>query len=199
MIHLFKKMLYAHSGATAIEYGLITALISISSITVMTTTGTNLQSTFECISNIIASRDCAGGTYSEGITSANGWNGEIPVKAGETYEITFDDNMQYTVWNNAQRWFDPTHGIGAVITDNKLSETNIRYITGLNRTGNNIASISSFNNIEFHENGKLTITAQNDGFLNIGINDSNGNDNWVSYDGGTTTTKDMKYTVTRIN
>jgi pilus assembly protein Flp/PilA len=35
------------SGATAIEYGLIAALISIAAIAVMTSVGTGLQTTFQ--------------------------------------------------------------------------------------------------------------------------------------------------------
>jgi pilus assembly protein Flp/PilA len=46
-----KKFLKAfaanESGATAIEYGLIAALIAVAAITAMTTLGTNLNSTFD--------------------------------------------------------------------------------------------------------------------------------------------------------
>ena len=38
-------------GATAIEYGLIAALVSVVIITVLTTLGTNLTSTFQSIAN----------------------------------------------------------------------------------------------------------------------------------------------------
>ena len=39
------------SGATAIEYGLIAALIAVAAITAMTTVGTNLIGTFTKVSN----------------------------------------------------------------------------------------------------------------------------------------------------
>jgi len=39
------------SGATAIEYGLIAALIAVAAISAMTTLGTKLTSTFEAVSN----------------------------------------------------------------------------------------------------------------------------------------------------
>ena len=39
------------SGATAIEYGLIAALIAVAAVTVMGTVGTNLTSTFQSVAN----------------------------------------------------------------------------------------------------------------------------------------------------
>lgn len=42
------------SGATAIEYGLIAALISIACITAMTTIGTNLEAQFTKVANELA-------------------------------------------------------------------------------------------------------------------------------------------------
>ena len=50
------KTLFTHfaadeSGATAIEYGLIAALIAVAAISAMTTLGTKLTSTFEAVSN----------------------------------------------------------------------------------------------------------------------------------------------------
>jgi pilus assembly protein Flp/PilA len=41
------------SGATAIEYGLIAALISIAAVTVMSTVGTNLSSTFNSVAGYL--------------------------------------------------------------------------------------------------------------------------------------------------
>ena len=43
---MFKKLLTDESGATAIEYGLIAALIAVAIITAATTVGGNLASTF---------------------------------------------------------------------------------------------------------------------------------------------------------
>lgn len=42
----FTKLLQDESGVTAIEYGLIAALIAVAAVTIMGTVGTNLTSTF---------------------------------------------------------------------------------------------------------------------------------------------------------
>lgn len=46
MSKIFARFLKDESGATAIEYGLIAALISVALITGATTLGTNLNNTF---------------------------------------------------------------------------------------------------------------------------------------------------------
>ncbi len=43
---IFAKMLINEDGATAIEYGLIAALIAVAAITALTAIGGNLNSTF---------------------------------------------------------------------------------------------------------------------------------------------------------
>jgi pilus assembly protein Flp/PilA len=43
------RLVADESGATAIEYGLIAALISIAAVTVMSTVGTNLSSVFNTV------------------------------------------------------------------------------------------------------------------------------------------------------
>jgi len=47
MIKLFKN----EDGATAIEYGLIAALIAVAAVTVLGMVGTNLTSTFTTVAN----------------------------------------------------------------------------------------------------------------------------------------------------
>jgi pilus assembly protein Flp/PilA len=47
MIKLFKN----EDGATAIEYGLIAALIAVAAVTVLGTVGTNLTATFTTVAN----------------------------------------------------------------------------------------------------------------------------------------------------
>jgi pilus assembly protein Flp/PilA len=42
----FTRLINDESGVTAIEYGLIAALIAVAAVTVMGTVGTNLSSTF---------------------------------------------------------------------------------------------------------------------------------------------------------
>lgn len=49
MTKLFSRFLKDESGATAIEYGLIAALISVALITGATTLGTNLNAQFDAI------------------------------------------------------------------------------------------------------------------------------------------------------
>jgi pilus assembly protein Flp/PilA len=47
LIKLFKN----EDGATAIEYGLIAALIAVAAVTIMGTVGTNLSNTFTTVAN----------------------------------------------------------------------------------------------------------------------------------------------------
>jgi pilus assembly protein Flp/PilA len=49
MFTILTSLLNDERGATAIEYGLIAALISVACVTVMGTVGTNLSSTFNTI------------------------------------------------------------------------------------------------------------------------------------------------------
>jgi len=49
MKNLFKKFLSNKSGATAIEYGLIAALIAVAVIGAVQTLGTNAATTFETV------------------------------------------------------------------------------------------------------------------------------------------------------
>ena len=46
----FKNMIRDEQGATAIEYGLIAALIAVAAITAMTSVGTSLTATFDDVS-----------------------------------------------------------------------------------------------------------------------------------------------------
>ncbi|WP_423142748.1 Flp family type IVb pilin [Parablastomonas sp. CN1-191] len=50
----FIKMLRDNAGATAIEYGLIAALIAVAAITAMQGLGTQLNTTFETTSSAMA-------------------------------------------------------------------------------------------------------------------------------------------------
>ena len=47
--HFFKRYLGNESGATAIEYGLIAALIAVAIIAAVTSVGTSLQATFTTV------------------------------------------------------------------------------------------------------------------------------------------------------
>jgi len=46
---LFSKLIHDEAGVTAIEYGLIAALIAVAAVTIMGTVGTNLSGTFSKI------------------------------------------------------------------------------------------------------------------------------------------------------
>jgi pilus assembly protein Flp/PilA len=48
---LFNRFAKDESGATAIEYGLIAALIAVACITIMQTLGTNLKGKFQAVSD----------------------------------------------------------------------------------------------------------------------------------------------------
>ena len=48
---LFTRFVRDDSGATAIEYGLIAALVAVAAVTAMTALGTDLSSTFGTISS----------------------------------------------------------------------------------------------------------------------------------------------------
>ncbi len=48
-MNLFSRFMRDESGATAIEYGLIAALIAVVIITAVTSVGTNLSTTFNTI------------------------------------------------------------------------------------------------------------------------------------------------------
>jgi len=56
MKNLFSRFAKCESGATAIEYGLIAALIGVSIITVVTAAGTEIQAVFTDIKTGLASR-----------------------------------------------------------------------------------------------------------------------------------------------
>jgi pilus assembly protein Flp/PilA len=50
----FKNLVRDEQGATAIEYGLIAALIAVAAITAMTSLGGNLQTTFNTASTALS-------------------------------------------------------------------------------------------------------------------------------------------------
>jgi pilus assembly protein Flp/PilA len=53
MHKLLNRFVADESGATAIEYGLIAALISVVIITVLTTIGTNLNTKFQSVATAL--------------------------------------------------------------------------------------------------------------------------------------------------
>ncbi|WP_066114718.1 MULTISPECIES: Flp family type IVb pilin [unclassified Blastomonas] len=57
-------------GATAIEYGLIAALIAVAAITAMSSLGTNLSGTFNTVSSKLTTQ--SGGGSTGGSTSTGG-------------------------------------------------------------------------------------------------------------------------------
>ncbi len=55
----FKKLIRDEAGATAIEYGLIAALIAVAAITAMQGLGNQLDTTFNTVSTKMANEDAA--------------------------------------------------------------------------------------------------------------------------------------------
>ncbi|HXQ50698.1 MAG TPA: Flp family type IVb pilin [Stellaceae bacterium] len=53
MPRFLRSLLRDETGATAIEYGLIAALISVAIITAVTLVGTNLNSTFNSVASAL--------------------------------------------------------------------------------------------------------------------------------------------------
>lgn len=53
IIDTFKKILADEEGATAIEYGLIAALVSVAAITAFTQMGSSLEAMFTHVSNTL--------------------------------------------------------------------------------------------------------------------------------------------------
>ncbi|MEQ1614223.1 MAG: Flp family type IVb pilin [Hyphomicrobiaceae bacterium] len=54
MTNLVARFVKDESGATAIEYGLIAMLISVAIITVLTSVGTNLNTTFTKVNSALS-------------------------------------------------------------------------------------------------------------------------------------------------
>jgi pilus assembly protein Flp/PilA len=52
---MFKKLIKNEEGATAIEYGLIAALIAVAAIAALRTVGTQLDSTFDKVGSELTS------------------------------------------------------------------------------------------------------------------------------------------------
>jgi pilus assembly protein Flp/PilA len=50
-MQIIRKLIRDNKGATAIEYGLIAALIAVAAITAMSNLGTELSTTFNTVSN----------------------------------------------------------------------------------------------------------------------------------------------------
>jgi pilus assembly protein Flp/PilA len=61
-MQFMRKILRDNKGATAIEYGLIAALIAVAAIGAMTTLGSNLRQTFTTVSGNLAAGGGGGGT-----------------------------------------------------------------------------------------------------------------------------------------
>jgi pilus assembly protein Flp/PilA len=56
----FRKLIADKKGATAIEYGLIAALIAVAAITAMTSLGDNVKATFNLASSEVAKGNAKG-------------------------------------------------------------------------------------------------------------------------------------------
>jgi pilus assembly protein Flp/PilA len=63
---LIRKMFKNEEGATAIEYGLIAALIAVAAIAAMQSIGTNLGTTFNSVADNLAGEEAAAAPAAEG-------------------------------------------------------------------------------------------------------------------------------------
>jgi len=54
MLKFIATLLHDESGATAIEYGLIAALVSVAAITALTAMGNSLQLMFGSVANVLS-------------------------------------------------------------------------------------------------------------------------------------------------
>ncbi len=75
MTKIFARLLKDESGATAIEYGLIAALISVALITGATTLGGTLNETFSAISGKMTAAKAKSDTYGAGTGGTGGTGG----------------------------------------------------------------------------------------------------------------------------
>ena len=68
-----RKLIKDKKGATAIEYGLIAALIAVAAITAMSSLGGNLKNTFNNVSNNLggSSSSSSGGSSSSSTSSSS--------------------------------------------------------------------------------------------------------------------------------
>jgi pilus assembly protein Flp/PilA len=55
---MFRKLIKDKKGATAIEYGLIAALIAVAAMTAMSQLGTQVSGTFNTVKDCMATRTC---------------------------------------------------------------------------------------------------------------------------------------------
>ena len=68
----FKQLVRDEQGATAIEYGLIAALIAVAAITAMSSLGTNLSSTFNTVSSKLTTQSAGGSGTGTGTGTGTG-------------------------------------------------------------------------------------------------------------------------------
>lgn len=62
MLSIFKNLINDESGATAIEYGLIAALVSVAAVVALENMGTSLENMFTTVSGKLDTAVGAGGT-----------------------------------------------------------------------------------------------------------------------------------------
>lgn len=195
IVKIFKRN---QSGATAIEYGAIAGIIALSSITAIATTGEGVNQTFCNVSYAITDQFIAGcrTTLASNVTVNGPFSDTgIFLEAGQTVEITPDGDWTVSQYNNTtDRQDDPFNSM------NHLDSSQILSYSDYNNTDSNgnTYRVSAFGariisesgqdydtnynhdpalNMSIAQNGKLTITAENDGYLYMGIHDNYAEDN----------------------
>jgi len=192
---IFKKN---QSGATAIEYGLVSSLIAISSIAAIKTTGDTLNQTFCNVGAALTTQFIPGcrTTLAADVTVDGPFSDTgIFLEAGQTVEITPEGNWTSSQYNNTtDRQDDPFNSMNHIDASEILSNSDYSSTDssgGTYRVSAFGARIISENgqdydtnyrhdpslNMSLAQNGKVTITAENDGYLYIGIHDNYSEDN----------------------
>ena len=186
------------SGATAIEYGLISSLIAVSSITAVTATSESVQQTFCDVSYAMTTQFIPGCrvTLDADVTVAGPFaDSGIFLEAGQTVEITPVGDWTVSQYRNTtDRQDDPFNSMNhidptEVITKDsynakdskgknyRMSAFGARIMDESGQDYDTSYKHDSGLNMAIAQNGKVTITAQSDGYLYMGIHDDYAADN----------------------
>ena len=114
------------------------------------------------------------------------------------YELTFAKDLQFTIWDDARKWFYPNQNHQAYSTGIVATISDIGSPPNKSLYNGFISDLKTLNNYYMYKNGKITIIAPKDGLLHVGIVDINCNDNWVTTDGGRTRSKQFYMVLKRI-
>lgn len=206
-IRYINKIFKAHHGATGVEYGAITGMIAFGMIVGVQNFGSGLNQSF--CSNLYSLAEviddnsknlyagCPRPLAANIVVNGPFENSGIFLEAGQTIEITPRGEWLASQYrNNPNRFDDPFNSANdfdasasqdlrrhstmqqyhkSIMGAQIISDENAAYDTHYRHNPNQ--------NMAIAQNGKITITAQQDGYLYMGIHDSYAADN--SYQGET--------------